>query len=190
MKSRIPPARPEQWSEAVREILGGVTSVNDDSQGKGPPNILYTIAHHPALLPSFLSFTATLAMRGVLPRRDSELLALRTSLNCGSPFEWGHHVEYALAEGLSPEDVERISEGPEHLAWSRRDRLLLRACDELHAHQELSDETFDGLRAELDDAQIVELTFVVGNYTMLSMVANATGVPLEDRLPAMPEKLA
>ncbi len=190
MKSRIPPAQPEQWSEAVREILGGVTSADDDSQGKGPPNILYTIAHHPTLLPSFLRFTATLAMRGVLPRRDSELLALRTSLNCGSPFEWGHHVEYALAEGLSREDLEQITQGPEHLAWTPRDRLLLRACDELHAQQKLSDETFDGLRAELDDAQIVELTFVVGNYTMLSMVANATGVPLEDRLPAMPEKLA
>jgi len=190
MKSRIPPAQPEQWSEAVREILGGVTSADDDSQGKGPPNILYTIAHHPTLLPSFLRFTAILAMRGVLPRRDSELLALRTSLNCGSPFEWGHHVEYALAEGLSREDLEQITKGPEHSAWSPRDRLLLRACDELHAQQKLSDETFDGLRAELDDAQIVELTFVVGNYTMLSMVANATGVPLEDRLPAMPEKLA
>ena len=190
MKSRIPPAQPEQWSEAVREILVGVTSADDDSQGKGPPNILYTIAHHPTLLPSFLRFTATLAMRGVLPRRDSELLALRTSLNCGSPFEWGHHVEYALAEGLSREDLEQITQGPEHSAWTPRDRLLLRACDELHAQQKLSDETFDGLRAELDDAQIVELTFVVGNYTMLSMVANATGVPLEDRLPAMPEKLA
>ena len=42
----------------------------------------------------------------------------------------------------------------------------------------------------MDDAQIVELTFVVGNYTMLSMVANATGVPVEDRLPGLPEKRA
>ena len=129
-------------------------------------------------------------MQGVLSRRDSELLALRTSLNCGSPFEWGHHVEYGLAEGLSPEDLVGITRGPEHPAWSPRDRLLLRACDELHAQQKLSDDTYEGLREELDEAQIVELTFVVGNYTMLSMVANATGVPLEERLPAMPEKLA
>ena len=48
----------------------------------------------------------------------------------------------------------------------------------------------DALSAELSEAQIVELTFVIGNYTMLSMVANATGVPLEERLPAMPEKSA
>jgi hypothetical protein len=34
------------------------------------------------LLPPFLAFTATIAMRGVLTRRDSELLALRASINC------------------------------------------------------------------------------------------------------------
>lgn len=190
MKSRLPPAPPESWSESVREILGGVTPAADDPRGEGPPNILYTIAHHPALLPPFLGFTATLAMRGVLSRRDSELLALRTSLNCGSAFEWGHHAEYGLAEGLCEEELDRITRGPDDPAWSSRDRLLLQACDELHGTQQLVDATFDALRAELSAAQIVELTFVVGNYTMLSMVANATGVPLEDRLPVMPEKLA
>jgi alkylhydroperoxidase family enzyme len=190
MKSRLPPAGPETWSESVREILDGVTSATDDSRGEGPPNILYTIAHHPALLPPFLGFTATLAMRGVLPRRDSELLALRTSLNCESAFEWGHHAEYGLAEGLSREELAAIARGPDDAAWSPRDRLLLRVCDELHATQQLEDTTFEALRAELDPAQIVELSFVVGTYTMLSMVANATGVPLEDRLPVMPEKLA
>jgi alkylhydroperoxidase family enzyme len=83
-----------------------------------------------------------------------------------------------------------IAKGPEEPSWSPRDRLLLRACDELHAHQQISDQTYDELRAELSAAQIVELVFVIGNYTMLSMVANATGVPLEERLPAMPQKLA
>ena len=34
--------------------------------------------------------------------------------------------------------------------------------------------------------KIVEIVFVVGNYTMLSMVANATGVPIEQRLSEMP----
>jgi 4-carboxymuconolactone decarboxylase len=188
MKTRLPPAAADSWSEPVRAILASSTPAADAPDGKGPPNILYTIAHHPDLLPPFLGFSATLAMRGVLPRRDSELLALRASLNCGSAFEWGHHVEYALAEGLSQAEVDRIAEGPEHHAWSARDRLLLRAADELHAEQQLEDGTFEALQAELDSAQIVELCFVVGHYTMLSMVANATGVPIEDRVPAMPKR--
>jgi 4-carboxymuconolactone decarboxylase len=186
MSTRLPPAPAETWSEPVREILGSTTPAADAPDGKGPPNILYTIAHHPHLLPPFLAFSATIAMRGVLSRRDSELLALRASINCRSEFEWAHHVEYALAAGLSQKQVDRIAEGPDHTAWSARDRLLLRAADQLHARQQLEDETFEALQGELDPAQIVELCFVVGNYTMLSMVANATGVPVEERLPAMP----
>jgi len=42
--------------------------------------------------------------------------------------------------------------------------------------------------AEFESAQLVELPFVVGNYTMLSMVANATDVPLEPDLPLMPSR--
>jgi alkylhydroperoxidase family enzyme len=186
MKNRLGLADPAHWSEPVREILAPTTPADEAPSGKGPPNILYTIAHHPSLLPPFLAFTATIAMRGVLTRRDSELLALRASINCRSPFEWGHHVEYALAEGLSQAEIDRIALGSDHEDWSARDRLLLRAADQLHAEQQLSDATFSALRQELDPAEIVELCFVVGNYTMLSMVANATGVPLEARLPAMP----
>ncbi|MBW2422510.1 MAG: carboxymuconolactone decarboxylase family protein [Deltaproteobacteria bacterium] len=186
MKTRLPPAPPDTWSDPVREILASSRPASEDPKGEGPPNILYTIAHHPALLPPFLAFSATLAMRGVLPRRDSELLALRAALNCRSDFEWGHHVEYALEAGLSQAEVDRIADGPEHDAWRARDRLLLHAADELHARQQLSEETFHALEDELGPAQIVELCFVVGHYTMLSMVANATGVPLEARLPALP----
>jgi alkylhydroperoxidase family enzyme len=187
MKTRLPPAAAADWSDPVRAILERTTPAAENPEGEGPPNILYTIAHHPDLLPAFLSFSATIAMRGVLPRRESELLALRASLNCRSAFEWGHHVEYGLAEGLSPVEIDRIADGPDHGDWSTRERLLLRAADELHARQQLEDETFAALLRELEPAQIVELCFVVGHYTMLSMVANATGVPLEDRLPSMPD---
>ena len=110
MKSRLSAASPNHWSEPVREILDGLQPAAETATGQGPPNILYTIAHHPALLPSFLGFTATLATRGVLERRDAELLALRTSLNCRSAFEWGHHVHYARAAGLEEAEIETATE--------------------------------------------------------------------------------
>ena len=188
MKSRIPLSDASQWSEETREILGDATPAAASPDGQGPPNILYTIAHHPHLLPPFLQFTGALALQGVLPRRDAELLALRAAWNCRSAFEWGHHVEYGLAHGLSNEEIQRIAAEPDHAGWGARERLLLRAADELHAHQHLTDETFAALRDRSSDAEIVEIIFVVGNYTMLSMLANATGVPVEQRLPAMPAR--
>ncbi len=150
------------------------------------PNILRTIAHHPTLLEPFLGFAATLATRGVLPRRTSELLALRAAWNCGSAFEWGHHAEYAKAAGLDAAEIERVADGPEAAGWSEEDRALLVAADELHRDQDLSDATWERLRARWNEAQLVEIPFVVGQYTMLSMVAKATGVPVEEGLPPLP----
>ncbi len=189
---RLRPLALEQMDPRAREILGGtvapIASLEGGKQkpGSGPLNILRTVAHHPLLLEPFLGFAATLATRGVLPRRDSELLALRAAWNCRSGFEWGHHVIYARAAGLSEEEIERVVRGPEAPEWSEEDRVLLTAADELHAGQDLSDATWKQLRARWDAAQLVEIPFVVGNYTMLSMVAKATGVPLEPELPSLP----
>jgi alkylhydroperoxidase family enzyme len=189
--SRVTPLAPEHWTEETRSLLGGTRQSVAEMEGRtatgdgGLLSILCTVAHHPTLLAPFLGFTATLALRGVLSRRDSELLALRAAWRCQSAFEWGHHTVFARQAGLSDDEIERIGRA-EVDTWNARDRLLLRAADELCADQQLADGTFAALREELDDAQLVELPFVVGTYTMLSMVANATGVPLEPGLSELP----
>lgn len=192
VKRRLEPTGPEDWEGRTREILAGTAAPVAALEGREaqatpkPLNILATIAHHPTLLEPFLGFAATLATRGTLPRRDSELLALRAGWNCRSAFEWGHHVHYARAAGMSDDEIARVAEGPDAEGWSGDDRLLLRAADELHGGQDFSDATWSALRARWNEAQLVEIPFVVGIYTMLSMVANGTGVPTEAELPPLP----
>ena len=60
--------------------------------------------------------------------------------------------------------------------WSARDALLVRAADELDALSTLEDPTVAALGREFDPAQVVDILFVVGQYTMLSLVANAAGI--------------
>ncbi len=192
-KPRLAPLSPDRWDDRTRALLGGSVRPVAALEARGaaeaarPLNILTTIAHHPTLLEPFLRFAATLAARGSLPRRSSELLALRAAWNCRSPFEWGHHVIYARAAGIAEDEIRHVAFGPEAPEWSEDDRTLLRAADELDREQDLSDATWEALRQRWDEAQLVEIPFVVGLYTMLSMVANATGVPLESDLEPLPE---
>jgi 4-carboxymuconolactone decarboxylase len=190
-KPRIAPLEPEEWSDEVREVLGGtlqrVGELSGGAAGPRPLNILMTIAHQPRLLAPFLGFAAALATRGSLPRRESELLALRSAWNCRSAFEWGHHVLYARAAGLDDEEIEAIALRPDAEQWSAGDRALLRAADELHDRQNISDTTWRQLKEHWDSGQLVEISFVVGNYTMLSMLANSTEVPIETNLPPLPD---
>ena len=190
---RLAPSDPGSWSDATRAALGGTLDAVAELEGKPasadarPPNILFTIAHHPTLLEPFLGFAAALAARGVLPRRVSELLALRAAWNCRSAFEWAHHVVFGRVAGLTEDEISQIPVGPAAPGWADADRELLEAADELHAEQDVSDATWQRLRARWDDAQLVEIPFVVGQYTMLSMVANATGVAVEGELPPLPD---
>lgn len=191
---RVRPLPEDEWSPEVQQMLGGTRARVAVLEGATPSakpktlNILRTIAHHPKLLGSFLGFATVLAQEGALSRRDSELLALRTSWNCRSDFEWGHHVEYARAAGLTDLEIARIALGPSAPGWSPEDLVLLRAADQLYAGQQIEDDVWKGLAARYSEAQLVEIPFVVGQYTMLSMVANSTGVDLEegyDRLPTV-----
>jgi 4-carboxymuconolactone decarboxylase len=161
---------------------------DEPDAGSGPPNILRTVGHHPTLLEPFLAFASALALKGELPRRAHEILALRASWNCRSAFEWGHHVEFAEAAGMSASEIADIAQGAGAEGWCAEERALIRAADELHEHQEIEEATWEALRRSWSDAQLIELVFVVGQYTMLSMVATATGVPLEAHLPGLPEE--
>jgi alkylhydroperoxidase family enzyme len=151
-----------------------------------PLPILTVIARHPTLLGPFIDFTGTVAARGVLARRDSELLALRVAWRCQSEFEWGHHVLYARSAGVTDDEIARVSHPDLSSGWTARDRALLSAADELHASQHLSDATWSALAQQWNEAQLVEIPFVVGQYTMLSMVAESLGVPVEPELPKLP----
>jgi alkylhydroperoxidase family enzyme len=86
---------------------------------------------------------------------------------------------------MSDEEIAHVADqGGAQL--SAREQLLLRAADELHATHRFTDVTWAALRAEYDEAQLVEIPFLVGQYTMLSMVAEGLGVPAPPELPPVP----
>ena len=60
-----------------------------------------------------------------------------------------------------------------------RQRLLVQAVDELHNGEAITEGTWAGLAAELDERQLIELCFLVGHYEMLAMVVNSLGVEPE-----------
>ena len=68
--------------------------------------------------------------------------------------------------------------------------MLLRAADELHADQSLTDATYAALAEHYDVQQLLDLVFTVGQYTLVSMALNSfraerdddvTGVPIPTR---------
>ena len=182
---RLPGLVPERWSDDVAKLLGGTVNRTATlevgggvEQRRRPLHILTVMAHNEKLLGPFIEWAAALAIDGALPRRDAEILALRVATRYDSDFEWGHHIVYGRAGGLTEEEIDRIAAGALE-GWQPHEAALVQATDELLDDHDLSEQTWEALRAHYSDAALVEIPFVVGQYTMLSMLANAMGVQLE-----------
>ena len=169
---RIPTAAPGELRADVAELLPLIAK-----PGREPARTMEALARQPDLLAPFLGWAAALALNGVLSHREHELLALRAASNCGSEFEWVEHVEYAREAGMSDDEIARVAATPNDASWTDAERALLRVADELHADRDVGDATWAELAADFDAPVRVEILFVVGQYTMLSMVANAAGIP-------------
>jgi AhpD family alkylhydroperoxidase len=168
---------------AVTRIIGVAT-------GGGPPNVFTTLARHRGLFRRWLRFAGALMPGGLLPRRDSELVILRVADNCRCEYEWRHHERLGRTAGLAAEQIQRVREGPDADGWSARERLLLRAADELHAERDVSGELWGELRPLMSDPELIELCMLIGHYEMLAMTLNALRVAPDELPQGPPSRLA
>ena len=182
MSARIPLPSADELQADVAELLALTAP-----PGREAARTMAVLARQRDLLAPFLTWAAALALNGALPKRDHEMLALRVAWNCRSAFEWSEHFEFALAAGLTHDEIASIVPASMPGAWVAHEAALLRAADELHATCNIADQTWDVLADHYDASQLVEIIFVVGQYTMLSMVANAAGIEPEPGLAPLPE---
>ena len=77
------------------------------------------MAHHPTILGPFIEWATAVAQHGLITKREQEILAFRAALNCRSEFEWGHHVVFGRATGMTDDDLDRIVAGPTCPGWPR-----------------------------------------------------------------------
>lgn len=79
---------------------------------------------------------------------------------------------------MTDDDIARILKGPGNGVDAIEDALL-RATDELHKDNRMSDETWRTLAASFDTRQLFDVLIAVGGYRSTSMLINAAGVQLD-----------
>jgi 4-carboxymuconolactone decarboxylase len=179
---RLQPLPPSAWDEELKPLLaGGMTTPSG-----GVLNIFGTLAHHPKLLKRWLVFGSHVLGKSSLSPRERELAILRVGFVRRSEYEWGQHVLIARAVGLSDEEIERVTRGPEDPDWDPFEATLLRAVDELIADSTLSDPTWKALSERYSTEQLLDLVFTVGQYTLVAMALNTLGVERDEGVPGFP----
>ncbi len=180
---RISLPKPETMDAAQRAVHDKVAS---GRRGKvvGP---LRAALHSPELADRWQALGEFLRYNTSLTPRLSELAILVTGRACQAPFEWyAHHAE-ALKAGVEQSIIDALREQRMPVDASADDAVVIRFATELNATNSVSDETYSAALERFGERTVVELTALVGYYTMVAMTLNAHEIPLPDGVqPAFP----
>jgi 4-carboxymuconolactone decarboxylase len=156
------------------------------ASGRDIYNMTRMLLQHPDFYRVFVPYVDKLMSRSLLPHRDREILILRTLVLCDESYEEHHHVRIARTLGLSAAEVEAAKAG-QGASLGAFDRMLVRAAEELVNDRCLSDHAWSELAKTYDVEQMIEVVFLVGAFTMLSMATNSFGMPLDDDASTIPK---
>lgn len=173
-KARVAPLDRDEWSDETREALKSVTN----KKGK-TLNIFATFARSPSAIKPFLAWASYILQGTKLTPRERELLILRTGYRCNSGYEFHQHTRIGLRSGLSDVDIEALRHSVSEGDWSDAEALLIEAADQLHDDNFIGTQTWNSLAEHYCEKQLMDIVFVVGQYTQVSMLLNTFGVQIE-----------
>ncbi len=171
-----------EWTEEQRKILTPLI------RGGRVLNVFSTMARHPKMAERWLTFASYILRGSTLPVRDREILILRIGWLCGSEYEFGQHSRIGEKAGLNPEEIIRITKGPEAAGWEPFEAALLRAADELYTDAFITEATWTALAKRYDEKQLMDLVMTVGQYNLVSMLLNTFGVQLDPGFTGFPNR--
>lgn len=147
--------------------------------------------HSPELADRWQALGEFLRYNTLLPPRLSELAILVTGRACQSPFEWFAHDAEARKAGIEPAIIDALLAQRWPAGLSADDAAVVQYAIELNRHNSVSDATYATATERFGARAVVELTALVGYYTMVAMTLNAHEIPLpEGEQPAfdLPQK--
>lgn len=176
MPARIPLPGPEEMTAAQRRVHDAIIA--------GPRGTLIgplrAAIHNPDLAERWSALGEVLRYRTSLPKRLSELAIVVTGRRWTSQIEWWVHAKAAADAGLPANILEAIKDGAAPSFDDADDALVYEFACALQQSGQVPRAVYDRAVARFGVAGIVELTALIGYYTMVSMTLNAHEIPLPE----------
>ncbi len=181
VSNRFPQLRVEELDEEQRRAIAPVLQYAGGI--RGPFN---ATLRSPRLTETSFALGTYLLFETVLPRQLTEMAILVAARVSGSRFEWWAHHRRALEEGLDPAICDALRDGRRPDAMSADEAALFDFAVEVLTRPAVGDETFARARDAFGERGVVDLTYLLGFYGMISLVLKVAeeepprdGAPLE-----------
>src|SRR5688572_15744639 len=150
-----------------------------DGPRKGVYGPFLPLLRSPALLDRVAKLGEYLRFDGVLDARIRELAICVAARHVSNQFEWVMHAPLAVKAGVPTEAIEALRSGsrPRGLAHDEEDAVDF--AQELLSRHGVSDLTYRSALSRWGEQGVVELTTLLGYFTMVSWLMNVGRTPAQ-----------
>ncbi|HLI25993.1 MAG TPA: carboxymuconolactone decarboxylase family protein [Chloroflexota bacterium] len=173
-QARVPLIGPETAPPPVRAAYAEVARKRG-----GVGHLWQAMAHSPELTRRVGAVGEYLRYDAVLPPRLREAVTLAVAGRWGCAYERAQHEPLAARQGLSPAAIAALAAGQIPDALDATEAAAVRYALALARDGTVDEALLAPLQAALGPQGVVELTVLVGYYSLLALFLNALAVPRE-----------
>jgi 4-carboxymuconolactone decarboxylase len=167
--SRVPYPDPASLPEADRKFLAELPQLNVSRMLAGSPSMFQPLTR---------VFSAYLN-DGLLDAELREIVILRTGFLLDCDYETDNHRRAAQVIGMSAERVDALEPGNNLDVFSSTEQQVIKFVDEVVLDGAASQVSFDAVADFMDTDEMIELTIVIGVYTLVSQFCQTFGIEPE-----------
>lgn len=177
-RPRVPLLRVDEMSPEQRRIHESVIA---GPRGRmiGP---LLAAIHSPDLAVLWSRFGEHLRFNTSLPKTLNELAILVCGRRWSSQVEWYVHAQAGIDAGLNPDVIESIRLCRPPVFHDEAELEVYEYTRNLQQSGQVSDALHDAIKARWGVRGAVELTAVIGYYTLVAITLNAHQIPVPDEV--------
>jgi 4-carboxymuconolactone decarboxylase len=168
--ARVPYPDPQTLPEADREFLAELPQLNISRMLAGSPSMFRPLTR---------VFSAYLS-DGLLDETNREIAILRVGHRCDSEYEVVNHERVARLIGFSEERIAALRPGENQEVFTAEEQAVLAFVDEVVRDGGASQVAFDRVAEFMSTAEMIELTAVIGVYTMVGQICATFEIELEE----------
>lgn len=167
--ARIPYPDPATLAPKDRDFLADLPQLN----------VWRMLAGSPSVFRPMTAFSSAYLNEGELSDEMREIVILRTGYLRDSQYEVANHLRVAKLIGMDQAKIDALVPGQPQDVFTPEEREVLRFVDEVVLDGSASREAFDAVAAFMSSAEMIELTIVIGVYTMVSQFCATFDIEVE-----------
>ncbi|MEY3871727.1 MAG: hypothetical protein RLZZ296_722 [Pseudomonadota bacterium] len=156
----------------------------------GPRKAVYgpfvPLLHKPDILESVAQLGEALRFGGQLPADVRELVVCVVASHVGNQFEWVMHAPLATAAGIPAVALESIRNKLVPSSLNEAQQAAYDFCVELLNQHEVLDATYQRAVLAFGEADVVELSTLIGYFAMVCWVMNVARTPSRPTADVLP----